>query len=350
MKSLLVLGILLIGRFAFSANTESKIYVANEEAGTISVVDLNLNSVVRTIETMKGQGPNMTMFMAHNVQVAPNKKTVWVTAVAMNEGGHAVWGGGHASAKSDEVIVFDSKNDQLLKRIPLGSDLHLAHVVLDENSRFAFVTSTGSDQIFQIDANSFQVVRKIKLSKGAGPHGARICGNYLFAAGMNGKSLIIFDTLNGGLKEVAVGGVAVQTACLKDGSAAFATLYDTKEVIRYDLKSGQILRSILPSESKGPAQLTISADNSKLLVADQGLLMDRPSSNIVYVMDPSSLAIQSSIRVGDGAHGIAIGNSGKFAYITSQVDSKVTMVDLDSNTVVRDILVGEKPNGISILE
>lgn len=337
---------------AFEASLKGKVYVANEEAGTISIIDMGSNSVLKTLDTMKTHGAEMTMFMAHNVQVAPNGKTVWLTAVAMSDEEHGVLGGGHEgeSSKADEIIVIDSSTDQIVKRIPLGADLHLAHVVLDNSSEFAFVTATNSDEVFQIDAKKFKVVRKYKLKKGAGPHGARICADKMFVAGMNGKSLGIIDLKDGAIIEVPVGGVSVQTACLKDGTAAFVSLYDTKEIVRYDIVSKLLTRSPLPSESQGPAQITISPDETKLLIADQGVLMDRPSSNLLYEMNPQTLKIQETYKVGDGAHGIAIDKTGRFAFVTSQSDSKMTMVDLQEKQVVSDLEVGKKPNGISVLD
>ena len=47
----------------------------------------------------------------------------------------------------------------------------------------------------------------------------------------------------------------MQTAITRDGKFVFATLYYIKEIIRYDLQSGEIKRIALPADAQGPVQL-----------------------------------------------------------------------------------------------
>jgi len=54
-------------------------------------------------------------------------------------------------------------------------------------------------------------------------------------------------------------------------------------------------------------------------------------------------------QVGQGAHGIAIDESGQYAYVTTQADNHVTLIDLINKKTVKEIQVENKPNGISIL-
>lgn len=329
-------------------SAKAKVYVANEEDGTISVIDSTSVTVSKTIDLMSRSRTKMTMFMAHNVQVSSDKKTVWVTAVTMGDDELRIQGEGHGGTGDDEVIVIDSQADRILKRIPLGKELHLAHVVVDEQNKNVYVTANKTDEIFQIDAVTYQVVNKFQLSKGSGPHGAGMCGDNLYVAKMGSNGLAVLNTKSGKVLEVALGGVAVQTACA-DENTVFVSLYDTKEIVKYDLTKGQLTRIKLPAESQGPAQLTITEDKKTLLVADQGILLNRPSSNIVYELSVSNLNIVAQYKVGDGAHGIAINKLGQLAYITSQNDSKVTGVDLVKKQVIGEVVVGKKPNGISIL-
>ena len=41
----------------------------------------------------------------------------------------------------DEVIVIDPATDTISKRVPIGPEMHLAHVVLTPDSADAYVTS-----------------------------------------------------------------------------------------------------------------------------------------------------------------------------------------------------------------
>ena len=57
-----------------SSTQPAKVYVANEEGGSVSVIDLQ-DSLKNTNINMSDSGK---MYMAHNVQVSPDGKSVWV--------------------------------------------------------------------------------------------------------------------------------------------------------------------------------------------------------------------------------------------------------------------------------
>jgi len=98
----------------------ARLYVANEDGGSVSVIDLQ-NSHKNTIIDLTGsQGE---MYMAHNVQAAPDGKSVWVTAVPMD------------SSNTEQLVVIDPKTGTIKKRIQLGKHLHVAHVVLDMSQK-----------------------------------------------------------------------------------------------------------------------------------------------------------------------------------------------------------------------
>ncbi len=58
-----------------SSTQPAKVYVANEEGGSVSVIDLQ-DSLKNTIINISDSSGNM--FMAHTVKVVPDEKSVWV--------------------------------------------------------------------------------------------------------------------------------------------------------------------------------------------------------------------------------------------------------------------------------
>jgi YVTN family beta-propeller protein len=334
------IALLLGGGTAWGRAPSAKLYVANEDDGTISVIDLERNAVVATVETARKNGAKTTMFMAHNVQVAPDGKSVWITAPPM-EGMT-----GHVSSE-DEVIVLDPATNGIQRRITLGKDQHLAHVVLDDKSRYAYVTSYEGNVVFKIDTSTYRVVDTFRLGKGKGPHGERLCVGQLYVAEMDGNGLAIIDTGRGRLEEIPLGGKAMQTACAQDGRYVFISLYDTREVVRYDIKTKALKRIAMPKGAQGPVQLYPSPDGKTLYVVDQGLLLDRPASDMLVEINIESGSVASIITVGKGPHGIVVGRDGKHAYVTNGVDNTVSVVDLASHKVAVTIKVGKKPNGVS---
>jgi YVTN family beta-propeller protein len=307
-----------------------KIYVANEDSGSISVIDGETLSVSATISLGGADMP-----MPHNLQVAPDGASVWVTAAPMMEGGE------------DKLLVLDPSVDEIVEELTLGNDLHLAHVVLSADSSAAFVTASESAEVLHLDTESFAVVARHALAPGAYPHGARVCGGRVYVAEMDGMSLAVIDHAADTLEEIDVGGIAVQAACTPDQRYVFVTLYDTKEVVRLEVDTEELVRIALPAEAQGPVQSYPSPDGTRLYVADQGVLLDRPASNKLYVIDVEAAAVTDSVDVGQGAHGVVVEAGGARAFVTNLVDGTVSVVDTGSLTVTDTIEVGAAPNGIS---
>ncbi|MFE3866836.1 hypothetical protein ACFX5E_01950 [Flavobacterium sp. LS2P90] len=315
-----------------SNSLPAKVYVANEDGGSISVIDLQ--------DSEKNTGINISdssgmMYMAHNVQVAPNGKSVWVTAVPMD------------STETNQVVVIDPKTNKIKNRISLGNNLHVAHVVLDNESKYAFVTAKEINQVIQVDATTYKVVRKFDLGKGHSPHGLRYFNGKLYVANMDTKNMSIVSISDGKIIDIPLGGMTVQTAVTQDGKFVFATLYDTKEVVRYDIKNAEIKRIPLPIDAQGSIQLYATPDSKLLYVADQGELMERPVSNKVFVIDIPNAKVISTITVGNKAHGVVVSKDGKTVYVTNSSDNTISIIDVATQKVTATIPVGKGPNGIS---
>ena len=331
---LMVTGMMISGcnnNIKSSSTKTAKVYVANEEGGSVSVIDLQ-DSLKNISIDISDSGK---MMMAHNVQVAPNGKTVWVTAVPMDSNG------------INQLVVIDVNTGTIKSRVQLGKDLHVAHVVLDNESKYAFVTAKESNQVMQVDATTYQVVRKFDLGAGHSPHGLRYANGKLYVANMDAKSMSVINIADGKITDIPLGGVVVQTAVTQDGRFIFASLYDTKEVVRYNLQSEEIKRIPLPPGAQGPIQLYATPDSKLLYVADQGELMERPVSNKVFVIDIADAKVINTITVGNKAHGVVVSKDGTTVYVTNSIDNTVSVIDVATQKVTATIPVGKGPNGIS---
>lgn len=308
------------------------VYVAEEESGSVSVIHSGTNEVVRTISISE---PGTTMpLMPHNVQVAPNGKSVWVSAMA------------HHMGMVEQVVVLDpNREDSVLKRINIGTSQHLAHVVLDDSSRYAYVVAGDASQVVKIDAQTYEVDTRFILGGGHNPHGLRYHDGFLYVASMGTKSLTIIDVTNGQVKDVSLGGSAVQTAIAPNGKFVYVTLFDTKEVVKYDIQNKTITRIPLPSDALGPIQLYPSPDGQYMFVCDQGELSN--PSNKVYVLDLTKNLVVQTIVVGSGAHGVVLSEDGLLAFVTNSFSNSVSVIDVATSTVRKTIKVGDSPNGIS---
>ncbi|MCK6533182.1 MAG: YncE family protein [Polyangiaceae bacterium] len=138
-----------------SHGARDRVFVADEESGTISIVEEGRNKVLKAI--VLPATPDM--FMPHNVQVAPDGKSVWVAAAPMSEG------------EPEKAFVLDPATGEITADIELGKELHVAHVVLNATSSKAYVSANEGNAVLEIDAKTKSVVRTIDLGADRGPHG-----------------------------------------------------------------------------------------------------------------------------------------------------------------------------------
>jgi YVTN family beta-propeller protein len=313
---------------------DEKIYVANEDDGTISVIDANTYKVLETVDlTYKKE-----MYMPHNVNVAPDGQSIWVTGMAMQAG------------QDDMVIVLKGKRDKDKEHIKVGKEQHLAHVVLDDESKYAYVTANNTGQVIKINADKMKEVQRFDLGSNSGPHGMRYMNGKLYVACMTSAEMVIVDVLSGSVTHVPLGGIAVQTAVLPTLGAVFVSVYDLREIVRYNISTGDTTRISLPSESQGPIQLYPSPDNKRVYVCDQGIVNGNPSSNKLYVISTDSNAVVATVTVGNGAHGVTTNTDGTKIFVTNVKDNSVAVIDAVSLSVIRTIAVGAAPNGISVMK
>ncbi|MCC6751457.1 MAG: YncE family protein [Deltaproteobacteria bacterium] len=322
------------------------IFVAVEDQGQVAAVEANSGKLLGKASLQyTSQDGHPVGVLVHNVQGAPDGRLVWATG-NMNHGG-----GGHTGHENepDQLVGIDPTTYAVKKRIPLGVMAHLAHVVLGNGK--AYVTATEANVVFEVDLAAGSILRKFALPAKTGPHGARLTpdGKQLVVAGMTDGSIQLVDLADGKVTTVDVDGIAVQAAVLPDGSAAFVTLFDKKQVARLDLKTRELKTFDLPSGAVGPLQLYPTADSKQLWVADQGVLNGAPTGDSLYRLNATTGAVELTAKVGKGPHGVVVEEHGSRVWITNMVDSTLQSVDATSGKVLSTVEVGPNPNGVTCL-
>lgn len=322
-----------------------RVYVALEGDGKIGVIDAGTRMLSDTIDLVSKSGLPMS---AHNVQVAPDGKSVWVTANMHESEGEMHNMAGMNSP--DEVIVIDPVTNKIVRHIPIGTGVHLTHVVVSPDGRFAYAASEERNTVYKIDTKTAAVRQLTPAEAGTGLHGMRLSpdGKTAYLAYTTGKALGVLNTSTGKLTKVKLPGIGVQAGVTPDGTTAVVTIYDTKQLGVLDTASGQLSLIDLPADAKGPLQVYPAPDSRYVYVADQGFLNGKPTGDQLYQVDLDSGTVTKAITVGSGPHGVAVSADGGYAYVTNLVSGDVSVIDLTSGTEVARIPVGTEPNGISV--
>jgi YVTN family beta-propeller protein len=250
----------------------------------------------------------------------------------------------------EQIIVLDPRADTILARIRVpridNVYLHLSGIVIDRDSRYAYITANGSSQIIRVDARTFQVVGRVDLGANRDPQGIAACDDKLLVANGAGRSLSVVETGRGTVEEVPLNGIAIRAVCSGDARFAFVTLYDTREVVRYEFATGAITRMPLPKDAAGPGQLALTGDGKRLYVLDQGSIIGRPPGEKMYQLDPLTGAVRTTIKVGHVPRALVLSADGKTAYTSNYYDANISVVDLATRRTVATVPIGTAPFGI----
>lgn len=318
-----------------------KVYVANEGADTVSVLDATTLKTLANVPVGK---------MPHNVQVSPDGQFAWVTN--NGEPGAKAGAAGHqgmahdthqAAGAAGAVWIIDTRTDEVAARVTVGK--HPAHVVLTPDGRHAYVTNGGDNTVSVVDTAARTLVATIPV--GQYPHGlrARPDGQEIYVANLKAGTVSVIDTMS--QKEVAqisAGKGPAQTGFTPDGRWAFVSLSQENAVALIDPATRQVMRKI--AVGSVPIQLYATADSRTLLVANQGS-RQKPGKT-VSLISLDTFQVVKTIETAAGAHGVAVDRDGRQAYVTNTYANSVSVLDVPGRRVIRTIPVGKAPNGISI--
>lgn len=349
------------GASTATASKSDKVYVATEDGGSVDVIDTASRTVIKKIDIAPKNNTSGAMYMAHNVQVSPDNKSVWVTANAMSMSGASHGSGGHdddshgvqdvdsETVPADQLVIIDPNKDEIVQRIDIGAGMHLAHVVLTPDGRYALVVAQETNEVYKIDTTSYDIVAKAKAKAGAGPHGLRVSadGSSAYVAMMSGKSIGKLDLRSLSFEYIPLNGQAVQTAVTPDGRYVAASVFDSKSVAVYDAQNQSVRYAQLPADAKGPLQVYPTADSRYVYVADQGYEFNQPNGNKLHKIDLVNQKVVQTIKVGIAPHGVVLSPDGKFSYVTNTLSNDVSIVDNNSGQELTRVPTGKKPNGIS---
>lgn len=311
------------------------VYTADDGDRSVSAVDLKTGGV-HTVAV--GIAP-------HNVQISATGR--WLYAVGSREHMAAQENGMGAmahNAGSGHLLVLDARRPDLslVADIPIGP--HPAHVVADAAERRAFVTDGERNALLVVSLPQRKVIASIPT--GAFPHGLRMSpdGFRVYVANVNDNSVSVISTKT--LKEtarIAVGRAPVQVAVSPNGRRLYVSLRDEDRLAVVDIARHKVIAS--PRVGRGPIQVYITPNGRTVLAANQGTV-EKPDRTI-SLLDTQTNTIVKTLTAGRGAHGVVVSADGKRAYVSNTFDNTVSVIDVPNRRTIRNIPVGEAPNGIT---
>lgn len=290
------------------------VWVADEGADSLSVIDAATSAVTATMTDIKGP---------HNVQVGRDGSVVYATSSAGN------------------VVAIDPATYRVTAKAPTGPKP--AHVIEAPNGK-VYVTNAGDGTVSVYKGRGLAPAGQIRVD--GMPHGIRAAanGSVIVVANMTDGALDLIDPATDKmLGAVPVGKSPVQVAVTADGHYAYTGLTDPPSVVKVDLAQRKTVSSV--TVPNAPVQLSLTPDEKTVLCADQG---DRDNpGHALSVIDTATMSSRGDVATGSGPHGVVIDKSGNWAWVTNSFDNTVSVVDVVNMSVEDSIPVDAGPNGVS---
>ncbi|PJA78429.1 MAG: hypothetical protein CO149_04105, partial [Nitrospirae bacterium CG_4_9_14_3_um_filter_51_5] len=256
-----------------------------------------------------------------------------------------------ANLESSDVAVIDINSNTVIKRIKVGMAPHMAMVSPD--GRYVYVTGTESDNVTVVDAHSHDVVRQFAVGKGPEHMNFTPDGKFLAVINHDSFELTVVDTTTlRVVKRIPVGREPENVTFSPDGLQAYVTGMASYEVTVIDMPAlktvasipigaGPSFASIQPLGSvRGPEIFSIHPIQRKAYVPN----MD---THDVSIVDLETNQVVKVIPVGQKPHHSTISPDGRLVYVVNGGGSKtVSAIDTATDEVVATIFVGKGATGI----
>ena len=298
-----------------AAQVPHTLYVANQMADTISVVDGATFVVVATIPT--GRSP-------HEILVDVSKGVAYVS-----------------NRSENTVSVMDLRSRQELARIPAPGAPHGLALSADGATLF----STGRQEINVIDLAARQRVASIPV--GQRPHMLRRSPDKtrLYTGNMRDGTISVIDIARRAvITTIPVGRTPEDLAISPDGREILVGNQDDDSVTVIDAATHAVTATVKLPERGAPIRLRYSPDGQTVFIAS------RRAGAGVLRMDRASRTITGHLPMAGFGGGMNFSPDHRVLYITDLPGGTLAQIDPETMTVIKVLPTGADAECIEVVQ
>ncbi|MGJ8560913.1 MAG: PKD domain-containing protein [Litorimonas sp.] len=294
-----------------AAQADPLAYVVQETTNSISVIDTQTNTIVKTIS---GVGNNNLV----SIDFTQDGSLAYIT-----------------DQFSHRVIIIDGATDTVAGSIFVG--LRPSDVEFTLDDEFAYVTNYGSNTVSVIDTATNSVAATIPV--GSQPFGVEFTpdGNFAYVANENSSISVIDIATQTVVDTITVAGRPRHVTITPDGNFAYVTNFVTNFVTVIDTATHAVVTTIPVGGTSRDIEIT--ADGAFAYVMG-GNTLD------IKVIDIATNTITATIPT-HSPFGLKFTPDGSLAYVSSIFTATVSVIDTATNTVIEVIPVAPRPRDIA---
>ncbi len=302
----------------------STMVITNRDSSDLTLIDTKTDQIVGKVPLGQFVNPHMSM--------------------VTHDGRYIVTAGTH----TNEVIITDFSNLQVIKRIPVGQGPE--HFDISHDSRWVCIGNFEEGTVSLIDLQEMKETSRI--SGFYEPHGFSFLpnGKKVFISNLGAHELGTVELANPSLPIRTLVGSAFRLAALNPGEYLSeikgiinpTLTVDGKFAYLADGDSGEV--AVIDTETQGVVA-TIKVGNQpwRAYASPNGkwMLVPNNGSETVSVIDARNHRMVGNLKAGPGMTGINYVNGGEKAYVIASGESAVYVIDLTKMEVVKRIKIGQ---------
>jgi YVTN family beta-propeller protein len=307
-------------------------YVINGEGNSISIIQLATSAVVETADFKKGSWP-------HHIYCNASKDKLVISLTGMDlSGGHA----GHGGGENSYLLVVnpaDLKTEAFLKTEEMAHN-----AIFMNNDEEIWLPQMRDDGIIRIlDAKSLKEISTIAVGASPLELTKNSANTYAFVANGADHTVSVIDIASKTVIKTISVGMEPVGAWPGSNNKMYVDCELSKAVFEIDGATLEITDTI--SLSYTPAYVSYNAVTAELWVSDA-----EAGGVHTYELVSGQWVENNYLATGANTHAIAFNSAFDKAYVTNQGAANVSVIAVNTFTKIMDIPVGQKPNGIVIIE
>ena len=335
-------------------------FVANGEAGTVSLVDIAARAVVVAIdvnpdhEAKRGPGkPNY----AQDTDVSPDGRTLYVSRGYLGD-----------------VAAFDLATGRLRWKCDLQTG-RADHMTITPDGRSLFVSAMMDNRVYKVAAATGQIEGHIVT--GVYPHDVKVSpdGKWLYNSSLGALATLPRSPGSMALTEkpgfpfqLTIADVATLSVSGRvqlehafrpwqfspDQKTIYAQLSNEHGVIAYDVASQKVVRRLELSVKTGvtPADWDFEAPHHGLALTDDGatLCLAGRASDYAALVRTSDLTLIATIPVGDGPGWAEVADGGKIGLVANTRSDDLSILSIADRTEIVRLKMDKGPKHITVVQ
>lgn len=308
-----------------AAITYDALFVVNGADGSISVIKTDTNEVAGTIALEHAS-------FSHHVYLSPDRSKLLVAVPGMDMSmGHE--GGMHGMPGA--VMLLDATTGATIKAVKTPAMNHNA--TFSPNGAEIWTSQMDKPgSVLVLDPSTLATKKTIAVGDEPAEVTFSVDGTHAFVANGGSNTVSVIDTASKQVTKTIDVGMDPVGAWQGSNGIAYVDNEVGKTLTAIDAKALTVKLTYNLGFMPGMAALGPDG-NVWVTDADDG--------KVILFMATMDMKM-GEIKTGDGAHAIVFSGDGKTAYVTNQMASTVSVIDIATQSVTKTIAVGQKPNGL----